>query len=124
MANIARWGIWLSSRIREPLWAKDTLGKISVVRLIPYEEPPEQPITFQFVGRGGWETEAGTVHSAEYIGWRATGVFRGDGDAWLCIWQRPDGSIGYDIYGVGLKVTHEGEALSPRSGPYLYSYRS
>jgi hypothetical protein len=114
-------GVSRATRLREPLWAKEILGDLKVTRKITSgPEAGQYELTFQFIARGGWRGMAGTVSSAEYIGWRDTGVMRGDGDAWLCINKAPDGKIAFSVYGVDLTVTYKDVPVSPITGAYLF----
>ncbi len=104
--------------LQEPSWAREFLANISISRVMG--DGSEWPLAFEFIGTGGW---AGGVLSSDYIGWRNTGVGKGDSDAWVIIWRRADGSLGFDVYGLQLVVLYAGVSVDPREGPYLYSYR-
>lgn len=102
----------------EPVWAKEIRKKLSINRV--GAGGIEWPLTFEFIGLGGWTD---TI-SSDYIGWRNTGVGKGDSDAWVCIWRQADGVLGFDVYGFGLVVLYNGVLVEPRTGAYAHRFRS
>lgn len=100
--------------IEEPQWAREVLKNISILRVMG--DGSEWPLFFEFVGAGGW----GTTLSSDYIGWRNTGAGKGDSDAWLTIYMKPDGVPGFHVYGGGLIVSYKGMLLESRMGEYLH----
>lgn len=116
------------SRREEPLWAKEILKDISVIRElvgIEKEAPATVDILFTFVGMGGWEDKYGGIHEhAVYVGYRETGVGRGEDDAYLAIGKHPDGTYIIELYGTrGVTAFYKGERIPPRLGPWLFSKR-
>jgi len=109
----------------EPAWAKDILRDITVTREltgIEREAPATVDIHFDFIGNGGWEDKTGrTFQHANYVGYRVTGIRKGDLDAMLTICKRPAGdpvgAFGIEINGYGgLHVFYRGEEIAEESG--------
>ena len=103
--------------LQEPSWAREVLKDVSVIRL---RQDVEWPLAFEFIGAGGWTNPSGLFPSSDYIGWRNTGVGKGDADAWLTIYMNLDGVPGFHVYGGDLLVSYKGVPLEPKTGAYLH----
>ena len=103
--------------LQEPQWARDVLKNVSAIRVI---QGVKWPLVFEFIGVGGW----GAMVSMTYIGWRNTGVGKGDSDAWLNIGLSPSGVIGIGVYGMDLLVFYKGVPLESKTGEYVHSLPS
>lgn len=107
------------SQLNEPSWAKFVVNNLVVERTIG---TVVWTLSFSFLGVGGW-TEGGQNDSAEYLGWRDTGVGKGDGDAWLTVYKDPTGKVSFHVYGNGpggVTVAYLGVNVPPTSGPFQF----
>lgn len=98
-------GYVLATLEKAPDWAIKALNRLNVARIY---EGYSWPLAFEFVGLGGWVDEQGrTLIDAEFVGWRNTGVGKGDADAYVSLHyfqERPDLGVMFDIYGTNLRV--------------------
>jgi len=105
----------VAEQIEQPGWAKEAIAQVYVERM-------GQVLRMEYVGTGGWTDNQGTHQTANYIGWRETGVGKGDSDAWIGIEKRADGSIRVGIFGTDdLNVGYGGVRLTQKSGAFLYT---
>lgn len=102
-----------SSGTVEPNWAKTYREKLVVIRGTDPWVDPEQTLSLEFVGLGGYSSKTSeTWEWANYVGWRETGYDKGDLDATIGIGRKVGSeSMYFAVWGYGLKVIYDGEVL-------------